>query len=498
MPGLLLEKPFPGATTCVLVGDALADVQPRLKSFRRLLWLTDPESIRRARPLLPTTVVETLLVGDAPAEPVVEQFLRYDPRHLPSVFVSDNVLTRSAPAYRQAIAGIHSILDSHHRSRVTRQKDGFIWQKHLLANLGDYANRRVPASWAGALRGVPAFICGAGPSLDVSAPHLAAHASKGVVFAADSALRALARHGVRADFAVSVDAAKLPEKCLPADTAPARIVLSAVSPPAWQTALPAAPRTYLSSSQITLDWLAIQGIARTPVAVTENCGATGLELARFLGCAPIYLFGLDLAVDAAAPHKRHHAGVDATVYLNSGYDPSQDLPQVPGNYAAEVPTFAYGDWQALDARLASWPTGLVHNVTDRGARFRNTTLVAPDQFDLLQSSVATRAGLRSLPDPAQPDSAVLNAAFHRVHLAGRLGVTQSAQLTRLLAHRGPEPLAIELRRLFTDQAFARVLGAFSLKLMPHLVPPIEPDTALWSDLLRELGELSHLAANIKS
>lgn len=498
MPGLLFEKPFPGATTCVLVGDALADVQPRLKRFQRLLWLTDPESVRRARPLLPTSVIETVLVGDAPAEPVVEQFLRYDPRHLPSVFVSDTVLTRNAPAYRQAIAEIHSILDSHHRSRVTRQKDGFTWQKHLLANLTDYALHRAPASWAGALRGVPAFICGAGPSLDVSAPHLAAHAGKGVVFGADSALRALARHGVRADFALSVDAAKLPEKCLPADAAPARIVLSAVSPPTWQTAVPTAPRSYLSSSQITLDWLAIQGVARTPLAVTENCGATGLELARFLGCAPIYLFGLDLAVDAAAPHKRHNAGADASVYRNSGYDPSQDLPQVPGNYAAEVPTFAYGDWQALDARLANWPAGLVHNVNDRGARFRNTTLIDPQHFAPAQGSADAPARLRNLPDPAPLDPAIFNAALHRVRLAGRLGLTQGAHLTRLLAHRGAEPLAIELRRLFTDQAFARVLGAFSLKLMPHLVPPIEPDTALWSDLLRELSELSHLAANIKA
>ena len=37
------------------------------------------------------------------------------------------------------------------------------------------------------------------------------------------------------------------------------------------------------------------------------------------------------------------------------------------------------------------------------------------------------------------------------------------------------------------------LGAFSLKLMPHLIPPIESDRGLWDSLLREFEELGALA-----
>ncbi len=78
MPGLLFEKSFPGATTCVLVGDAMSVVPARLKHFQRLLWLTDPESVRRARPLLPTSAIQTAIVGAAPAEPIRKPIDRSD------------------------------------------------------------------------------------------------------------------------------------------------------------------------------------------------------------------------------------------------------------------------------------------------------------------------------------------------------------------------------------------------------------------------------------
>ena len=153
-------------------------------------------------------------------------------------------------------------------------------------------------------------------------------------------------------------------------------------PPAWQTAHAASPPLFLSGPQVTDDWLATQGVARTALAVSESCGSTALALAEHLGCSPIYLFGLDLAVDDTDPARRHQKDADPALYHASNYDPTARLPRVPGNYAATVPCFALGDWRALDARLADGPVGHVFNITDRGARLRGTTVVHPGQFNL--------------------------------------------------------------------------------------------------------------------
>jgi|GEM_PF-3059249 Uncharacterized protein conserved in bacteria len=290
MSRLLLEKPSPGATTCVLVGDALALDRTRLQPFRHLLWLTDRDNVQRARPILPRHAIETTLVDHAPARPAVEQFLHRDPRHLPSVFVSDTVLTQHSAAYRRALDELHTTLAKHHHHRVTRQKAGFVWQKHVLENLADYATHRLPAAWAGALQDSPALIVG--PHLtDIPSAHLS-HADTTVLFATDSSLSAFARHDLAPDFAVSIEPAATPAK-LPESFAPARVILSPASSAAWQTALPSSARYYFSSHHVTVEWLATQGIEPPPLAVAETSTATAIALAEFLGCSPIRVLGED-------------------------------------------------------------------------------------------------------------------------------------------------------------------------------------------------------------
>ena len=388
---------------------------------------------------------------------------------------------------------MHGLLAAHHGARITRQRDGYDWQRHLLQNLPGYAERRVPASWKDALRGMPAFVCGAGPSLDVSAPVLAAHAGHAVVFSADSALRALNRHGVQADFGVSIDVAKRPEKCLPPGNPPPRIVLSAVSPPAWLSAAPRDHCYFLSSGQVTLDWLAAQGVAKTELAARENCGNTALELARYLGCAPIYLFGLDLALDAGNPAHRHNSAVDATVYAASGFDAEQQHPHVPGNYAESVPTFAFSDWRSLDERLASWPGNLVINVNDRGARFRNTRLVHPADFSFNPAGADKLPALARLAPSPRPEAASA-PALKRLRAVARRAAARAEMLrTEFRAH-GPAGAVQVFREGLVDPEARAVFGAFSLKLMPHLLPPTEGDAAFWSALIDEFTALAGLAA----
>lgn len=495
-PGLLSHHPYPGATTCILVGDLPAGFVPDAAALRAVLWIAD----HRDRTALQLPATAKLAESSAAAwrDALLIDFLRLDPRRLPTLLVTTAVANDDR--YAALLAGIHAELESTHRARVTRQQDGFAWQRHVLKNLPDYIARPLPESWRGVLAGVPAFVCGAGPSFEVSAPALASVASRGVVLAGDSSLRALARHGVQADIVVSIDVAKVAAKCVPPDApAPRLAVLSPVSPPDWAERLPDTPRVFVSGRQITTDWIAAQGIIPPALAVAENCGVTALELARFLGCAPIYLFGLDLALTA---RQRHGADVDPTLYARSGFNAAQQYPEVPGNYADRVPTHVIGDWRALDARLATWPAGLVHNVTDRGARLGNTTVVHPDKLaDALAGATIVdphRLGspVGGVPPPRAPageGARPTEEVLAQIASAAERGRQLLPELRLALQQQGPGAVVPRLRGLFTDPTLSRVLGSFALKIMPHLVPPIEGDAAFWKTLLDELDELLALA-----
>ncbi len=477
---------YPGASTAIVIGPLSVDALGQLPPLRALLWISaDTVS---PPPLPPGTELHRVDTLALPAVlPALERFLRLDARHLPSVLVP----REGDPSLEPVVARIASVLELNHRARVTRQRDGFRWQQHVLANLAAYARQPLPATWAEALRGRPAVVCGAGPSLDISAARLAPVADRVVIFAADSALHTLARHGVTADFVVSVDVAKEPAKCLPTGRVPRHTVLSPVSPPAWRTAVPADSVHFVSSHQLTTEWLAAQGVARPALGVAENCGVTALLLARWLGCGPIHLFGLDLALAPNA--QRHTTGADASLYAQSGFQAEQTYPEVPGNYSATVLTHVIGDWRALEQRLASWPAGLVINVNDRGARLGNTTLVHPSQFTF--DGPATKVEWLSALSTS-PTTAEAAAPLARLQAAGRQGQAILPHLLAALKSGGPATLVPLLRRILADETTGRMLGGYALKLMPHLMPPVEGDEAFWSGLLDELAELVALAGKL--
>lgn len=490
----LIEQPVPGADACILIGRCPAGVSLPAGRWRRVLWIVDAAGAVSP----PTGSCEALLVLKADQlvssdlEAAVGEFFTQTPKFLPSLFVTKHLPAEQEAQFSAAIDCVAAVFESHQRTRLTRQKDAFAWQSYLLQNLGSYARCRLPATWAGALAGVPAFVCGAGPSLTVSAPALARAVSGGVVFAADSSLRALAKVGVAADFAVSVDVAKVPEKCLPDGPGPARVVLAATSPPAWSNAIPAARRFFVSSHQVTLDWLVGLGVIRPPVEVCENCGATAIELARFLGCAPIYLFGMDLALDAN-DLRRHHEAVETSLYQNSGFNSQQQFPLVPGNFSPEVPTHVIGDLRALDQRLAVWPAGLVRVVTDRGARLSNTTVVRSEEFVAPVSTAAKESMLARLPAASPPSEKSMRVVAGKLDPFGKRLVEWVPLLRKTLESRGAEAVVTALRSMFATPENGQMLGAYSLKLMPLLLPPIDPDPKFWRGIIGELEALGRQA-----
>ena len=495
---LLFVHPVPGSDAAVLIGRDPLNLQALFNSHRLVLWIVDAAAMAGRPAEQPGKSLLMLPVDratDAELEQTLELFFAKTPKHLPSLYVSRDLPVAHAARFEKAMDLAGAALESNRRIRNTRQQDAFAWQRHIFRNLPDYTSRLLPEAWQGALAGVPALICGAGPSLEVSGPSLARAAAGAVVFAADSSLKALANLGVQADFAISVDVAKLPAKCLPEQYAPARVVLAAISPQEWSSAIPLSQRYYAYSHQLTLDWLATLGTPKTGASVCENCGATAIELARFLGCAPICLFGMDLSLNAEGPVQRHHSAVDTTLYTNSGFEAQQSFPKVPGNFSPEVPTHVFGDWRALNQRLAGWPPDLVWVVTDRGAKLNHTRVIRPEDLILPPSSVPKTVLLAGLSEPFAPPATVRHDIASQLAALGQGIAGSMSQWQRLLERHGPTRLSEALRPLFASSVTGQILGAFSLKLLPHLLPPVQPDVAQWRSLLEELDQLGQEATD---
>ncbi|MEO6994955.1 MAG: hypothetical protein ABI273_15210, partial [Lacunisphaera sp.] len=92
-----------------------------------------------------------------------------------------------------------------------------------------------------------------------------------------------------------------------------------------------------------------------------------------------------------------------------------------------------------------------------------------------------------------PESAT--AALKALRIVGARCAQALPGLRHALTFRGPAAFAAAFTPLVLDPDIGRALGAYALKLMPHLVPPIEGDHAHWQTLLDEFAELAELAGN---
>jgi hypothetical protein len=497
----LVEKKIPGSDGVILFGiPPLAYWEESDGKPTRLLWINCGP-----RPGLPPDQkmpphVDYLDVRGTErlaARRLLEGFIEGSFKQLPSLLVSRGVEAHAE--YESPLADVFELLESAFRNRTTRRKDAFRWQLNCVRNILDYPGSRLPREAQNVLSGAPAWIVGAAPSLDHSMGALRQVRECGVLFAADSAWRVLRSHGIEPDFVVSMDASKTAERCLPQDGLRGeRIVLSLTSPADWRQRIPAENRFYLAGNQLTHLWLEKKGVPPAPLSALVNCGVTAASLARFLGCAPLYLFGMDFALDPTRPSPRHHEA------WKNGWNPlpmqadtggrAAVFPKVPGNHSDEVPTHAYGDWKEFNALLSSWPEGLVHVVTDRGARLSNTRVLTPASFLEGQGASIRRIAPWSFPKTSAVSASQIESLRESLLRFSEQLEHFLPSLKSLLALRGGGDAAQALCQLMKDREKGLMLGAFTLKWLPDLLPPAMTEPERWSELL---AELELLAAQMK-
>jgi len=248
-----------------------------------------------------------------------------------------------------------------------------------LANLPAIAAEGDAAALSGAFAGVPAFVVGAGPSLDANLPMLARLRGRALIVAVDTAVRPLLAAGLQPDLVVAVDPSDLNAlhlKGLPDVHSMWFVAEGSLDPGVWA---PFSERTFTFrvSDHEPWPWLIGLGAGRAKLRAWGSVLTTAFDLACEAGCDPIVFAGADLAFSRGLQYCRNTTyesswaafPTDAARaeqfkhYLKT--QPHQLLPDVHGQDVVTTPNFVqFRDW--IVSRAGELEGRRVMNATGAG------------------------------------------------------------------------------------------------------------------------------------
>jgi Protein of unknown function DUF115 len=193
------------------------------------------------------------------------------------------------------VEAIPSLLQRVAISKATYQNRARVWVEDIIENVELLTHSPPFLTLEGRYDGVPAFIIGAGPSLDKNIHLLAQAAKKGIVFATNSGAVSLARYGVEPQVMCcieSIDASSKLKNLFFIDRV-VRAFSLAAAPETLRTGEgPLLPvHEAIAQYDGPLEDLTRHG----GLPMAGSVSTIALSLARVLGCSPLVLVGQDLA-----------------------------------------------------------------------------------------------------------------------------------------------------------------------------------------------------------
>ncbi len=231
---------------------------------------------------------------------------------------------------------------------------GFFIQANLLRNLPFMIRSQSLDVFENALIGVPAIVVGAGPSLNKNIDRLKNVPTGVLLVAVDTALRPLRQRGIQPDIIVTCDPMKINLRHFEGIPSLGDSIL-AYLPESHPEILERFGGAHLlclhDFESKTLEYLADSFHTRSRFRRGMNVGYCAFSLARQMGCSPIILAGLDLAIgDGSRSHAEGTGNVSDVVLSDDGETArlkgnieSGDIPmiQVEGYDGGWVRTFPY-------------------------------------------------------------------------------------------------------------------------------------------------------------
>ena len=184
----------------------------------------------------------------------------------------------------------------------TLARFGKLWVRNLSHNMNLLSRYGGIESLKGKFYSIPALVIAAGPSLDDILPHLPILQAKFLLIAVDTSYSACIRSGVEPDFLVVMDPQYWNTRHLDrAVQNSSRLVSEPSTHPTIFRKFPG--NTYLAGSLFPLGRYLEEKIGkRASLGAGGSVATSAWDFARFLGCNPIVMAGLDLSF----PQKRSH------------------------------------------------------------------------------------------------------------------------------------------------------------------------------------------------
>jgi Protein of unknown function DUF115 len=202
-------------------------------------------------------------------------------------------------AYPEEVAAfvevIPSLLQRTLVSKATFHNRGKIWIQDIIDNVELLLDSPPFLTLRGQYQGVPAFIIGAGPSLDKNIALLEQAAKKGLVFATNSGAVSLGKHGIEPQIVACIESIDASSKLrdLPFISRAVRAFSLTASPDTLRTGT--GPLLPVHELVAQYDGPLQELTGQPGLPVSGSVSTMAFSLARFLGCSPLVLVGQDLA-----------------------------------------------------------------------------------------------------------------------------------------------------------------------------------------------------------
>ena len=215
-----------------------------------------------------------------------------------------SLYSRNIDYFDRVRTRIEQIISRREINRNTLNRFGSRWIRNLSTNLPVLSHAGRVADMKESLSGVPALVLAAGPTLDDIEPHLQSLHERSVIIAVDTSLRVALAAGINPDFTIVVDPQYWNTRHLDRCVGSNSILISESStyPSVFRGTF---LRTMLCSSLFPLGAYLESKIGYFgALGAGGSVATTAWDFARFLGCDPIYVAGLDLGY----PDRRTHVG----------------------------------------------------------------------------------------------------------------------------------------------------------------------------------------------
>ena len=276
-----------------------------------------------------------------------------------------SLYARNSEYFDRVRLRVERIMNRREINRNTLNRFGSRWIRNLSSNLPILGQADRVVGLESSFTGVPALVLAAGPSLDDIRPHLQSLYERSVVIAVDPSLRVALAEGVAPDFTVIVDPQYWNTRHLDRCDGTKTILVSESSthPSVFRRNY---RQTMFCSSLFPLGtYLESQLGNFGTLGAGGSVATTAWDFARFIGCEPIYVAGLDLGYPNFKTHVRGSLFEERTHIISERQQPAESMRFLALHDANPFPVDSNNGGSVLtDQRLAVYREWFENQVSD--------------------------------------------------------------------------------------------------------------------------------------